>query len=67
MEKHDYQVKDVKQDAKKELRVHVAYSKFKRARGIVLDTYLTTFICKYSELEAYANELMRSNPEVQFR
>ena len=66
MEKHDYQVKDLKQDANKELRVHVSYSKFKRARGMVLDAYLTTFISKYSELEAYANELMGSNPKVQF-
>ena len=36
LEKHDYRVKDLKQDAEKELRVHVAYSKSKRARRMVL-------------------------------
>ena len=48
LEKHDYKVKDLKQDVKKELRVHVAYSKCKRARMVVLDAFKGTLTTKYS-------------------
>ena len=61
LEKHDYKVKDLKQDVEQELRVHVHYSKCKRARRMILDAYSGTFISEYSELEAYEDELMRSN------
>ena len=33
LKKHDYKVKDLKQDVEKELRVHVAYYKCKRQEG----------------------------------
>ena len=62
LEKHDYKVKDLKKDVEKELRVHVHYSKCKRARRMVLDAYSRTFTFEYSKLEAYAAELMKSNP-----
>ena len=62
LEKRDYKVKDLKQDVEKELRVHVAYYKCKRARRMVLDAYKGTFTTKYSELEAYVDDLKRSNP-----
>ena len=61
LKKHDYKVKDLKQDVEKELRVHVAYSKCKRERRMVFDTFKGTFTTKYSELKAYVDKLKRSN------
>ena len=51
LEKHDYKAKDLKQDVEKELRVHFAYSKCKRA--MVLDACSSTFTSEYLELEVY--------------
>ena len=45
----------MKNDAKEELRVNVGYSKCKRARRMVFTT-------EFYEFEAYADELLRSNP-----
>ena len=50
-------MKDLKQDAEKELRKNIAYSKGKRVRRTVLDAFKGTFTTEYSELEAYADEL----------
>ena len=55
-------MKALKHDVEQELRVHISYSKCKRARRMVLDSYLGTFTSEYLELEAYVDELMRSNP-----
>ena len=52
----------MKKDVEAELRVIVGYSKCKRARRTVLDAYYEAFTIEYSELEAYADELLRSNP-----
>ena len=62
LENHNYKVKDMKKDVDKELTVNVGYSKYKQARRMVLDAYYEAFTTKYSELEAYVNELLRSNP-----
>ena len=61
LENHHYKVKDLKQDAEKELRVHVAYFKCERVRRMVLDAFKGTFTTKYLELEDFEDELKRSN------
>ena len=61
LEKHNYKVKDMKKDGKEKLRVNVGYSKCKRARRMVLNAYYRAFTTEYSELEAYVDELLRSN------
>ena len=38
------------------------YSKCKRIRRMVLDAYSEAFITEFSELEAYVDELLTSNP-----
>ena len=50
-------MKDLKKDPEKELRNHIAYSKGKRVRRMVLDAFKGTFTTEYSELEAYVDEL----------
>ena len=40
----------------------VGISKCKRARRMVLDAYSGYFTTEYSKLEAYVDELLRSNP-----
>ena len=63
LENHNYKVKDMKKDAEEDLRVNVGYSKCKRSRRMVLDAYSRAFTTEYSELEAYVDELLRSNPD----
>ena len=41
--------------------MYVSYAKCKRAQRIVLDAYSGTLTSEYLELEAYADELMKSN------
>ena len=62
LENHTYKIKDMKKDDEEELRVNVGYSKCKRIRRMVLDAYSEAFITEFSELEAYVDELLRSNP-----
>ena len=52
----------MKKVVEEELRVNVGYSKCKLTRRMVLDAYFRAFTIEFSELEAYANELLRSNP-----
>ena len=61
LDKHDYKFKDIKKNFEEELRVNVGISKCKRARRVVLHAYYGSFTTKYFELEAYADELLRSN------
>ena len=42
--------------------MNVGYSKFKRPKRIVLDAYSGAFTTEFSEFQAFANELLRSNP-----
>ena len=42
--------------------MNVRYSKSKQARRIVLDDYFRAFTTKFYELEAYVDQLLRSNP-----
>ena len=51
----------MKKDAEAELKVNVGYSKCKRVRRMVLDAYYEAFTTEYYELEAYVDELLRSN------
>ena len=51
----------MKKDVEEELRVNVGYSKCKLTRRMVLDAYFGAFTIEFFELEAYANELLRSN------
>ena len=51
----------MKKYVKEELRVNVGYSKCKRARRMVWDAYFEAFTTEYSQLEAYDDELLRSN------
>ena len=43
LENHAYKIKDMKKGAKEESRVNIRYSKYKRARRIVLDAYSNAF------------------------
>ena len=52
----------MKNNVDEELRVNVGYSKCKRVGRMVLDAYYEAFTIEYSELEAYVDELLRSNP-----
>ena len=58
---HAYKIKDMKKDAEEKLRVNVGYSKCKRARRMVLDAYTRAFTIEFSEFQAFADELLRSN------
>ena len=55
-------MKDFKKDAKDDLRVNVSHHNCKRANKMVLDAYFGSFTTEYSKLEAYAQELLKSNP-----
>ena len=62
LENHAYKIKDMKNDVEKELRLNVGYSKCKQVKRMVLDAYSEAFKIEFSELEAYAYKLLRSNP-----
>ncbi|XP_016582287.2 uncharacterized protein LOC107879869 [Capsicum annuum] len=58
-----YKVKDMRGELENNFTLNVCQSKLKRAKRMTLEKLEGSFIDEYNKLEAYAQEIRRSNPE----
>lgn len=58
----NFRVKDMKDDAELNFKLHVTYQKCKRAKKMVMQELNGSYKSQFGYLEAYAEALKRSNP-----
>lgn len=57
-----YKIKDMKVDLESEFSLNINESKLKRVKSLVLDKLDGSYTDDYNKLEAYVEELRKSNP-----
>ena len=55
-------VKDMREEAKQDMRLHVSATMCKRAKRIVINELEGSYTAEFSQLEAYADQVKRTNP-----